>query len=80
MAAASPVTYQVTGVTEDTQFTGAATPVAGKRVAYSTSTGYNGSVFVPDGVFGDPVAVQSMIVGEVQQVTAIQALSGTLGS
>jgi hypothetical protein len=72
------VTYEVTGVTPDTQFTGAATPVTGKRVSYSTSSGYNGAVFVPDGVFGDPSAVQAIIVGEVQQVTAVQNITGSL--
>lgn len=80
MATGGPISYMVTGVTPDTQFTGAATPVAGKRVAFSTTTGYEGAVFVPDGVFGDLTAVQSMIEGEVKKVAAAQGIAGTVTS
>lgn len=78
MAQGQPVTYTVKAVTPDSQFTGLNTPVAGKRVTFSTSTGYEGSVFVPDSVFSDRNAVQAMIAEEVRRVAAIQSLTGQL--
>lgn len=78
MATGTPITYVVKGVTPDTQFSGTATPVTGKRVAFSTSTGYEGSVFVPDSVFRDQAAVRQMIEGEVKLVAAAQAIAGTV--
>ena len=78
MAQDTPVTYRVTGVTPDTSFSGSATPVTGKRVAFSTSTGYEGSVFVPDSVFADLGAVRGLIEGEVRVVAAAQAIAGNL--
>jgi hypothetical protein len=78
MATGGPVSYTVTGVSPDTQFTGAATPVTGKRVAFSTTTGYEGAVFVPDGVFGDIAAVKQLIEGEVKKVAAAQVIAGTV--
>lgn len=78
MAQDTPVTYRVTGVTQDTTFTGSSTPVTGKRVAFSTSTGYEGAVFVPDAVFSDVEAVRGLIEGEVKLVTAAQAIAGNL--
>lgn len=80
MAAGAPITYKVTGVTQDSQFTGQSTPVTGKRVSFSTSSGYDGSVFVPDGVFADKDAVRRMIEGEVRIVAAAQAITGQLSS
>lgn len=79
MAAGAPVTYQVTTVTPETQYTPTATPVPGKQVGYTTSSGYAGSVFVPDTVFGDTSAVQQLIEAEVAQVVAAQAIAGTVG-
>jgi hypothetical protein len=78
MAQSSQITYEVTTVTTDTQFTGSATPVTGKRVGFTTSTGYIGAVFVPDGVFGDLGAVQTLIEAEVRKVAAAQAIAGTI--
>lgn len=78
MAQDTPVTYKVTGVTQDTSFSGSATPVTGKRVAFSTSTGYEGAVFVPDSVFADLEAVRGLIEGEVRVVAAAQAIAGNL--
>ena len=78
MAAPAPITYKVTGVTPETQYTPTATPIPGKRVTYATSTGYDGSVFVPDTVFSDVAAVRQLIEGEITQVAAAQAITGTL--
>lgn len=78
MAQGTPITYKVTGVTQDSQFTGQATPVTGKRVAFSTSSGYDGAVFVPDSIFGDVSAVQKLIEGEVRLVAAAQSIAGNI--
>jgi hypothetical protein len=78
MASGTPVTYTVTGITQETQFTAASNPIAGKRVTYQTSTGYEGTVFVPDSVFGDAGAVRQIIEGEVRKVAVAQSLSGTV--
>lgn len=80
MATGTPITYKVTGVTQDSQFTGQATPVTGKRVQFSTNTGYDGAVFVPDAVFADANAVRRMIEGEVKLVAAAQTITGSLTS
>ena len=80
MATGTPITYKVTGVTQDSQFTGQATPVTGKRVQFSTNTGYDGAVFVPDAVFADAKAVQALIEGEVRLVYAAQMISGSVSS
>lgn len=79
MATGTPITYQVTAVTPDTEFSGTSTPVKGKRVEFSTNTGYTGAVFVPAAVFADRVAVQRLIEGEVRMVAAAQAITGTIG-
>lgn len=78
MATGTPITYKVTGVTQDSQFTGQSTPVTGKRVQFSTSTGYEGAVFVPDAVFADASAVRGLIEDQVKLVAAAQAITGQL--
>ena len=78
MAAPAPITYQVTGVTPETQYTPTATPIPGKRVTFTTSTGYEDAVFIPDTVFGDPAAIRQVIEGVITQVAAAQAITGTL--
>lgn len=78
MAQGAPITYKVTGVTQDSQFTGQATPVTGKRVSFTTSSGYEGSVFVPDSVFADHSAVRKMIEDQVKLVATAMGISGTL--
>ena len=78
MAQGTPITYKVTGVTQDSQFTGASTPVTGKRVQFSTSSGYDGAVFVPDSVFANAREVQKMIEDQVRLVAAAQAISGNI--
>jgi len=79
MSNGNPVTYTVTGVTPDTHFSPTSTPIPGKQVAYSTSTGYEGSVFIPDTIFTDPAAVRLAVEGEVKAVAAVQGLAGTVG-
>lgn len=78
MATGTPITYKVTGVTQDSQFTGASTPVTGKKVSFSTSTGYEGSVFVPDASFSDASQVRALIEDQVKLVAAAQSITGTL--
>lgn len=72
------ITYTVSRVTPDTQFPPGEQPVKGQLVAYSTSTGYNGSVFVPDTIFADQSAVKRMIEAQVRLVAAAQAITGTV--
>lgn len=78
MAAPVAVTYQVTRVTPDTQFPAGEQPVTGKLVAFSTSAGYSGSVFVPDAVFSDKAAITRMIEDQVRLVAAAQSISGSV--
>lgn len=78
MAQGTPVSYKVTTVTTGTQFTGSATPVTGKTVSFETSTGYIGTVFVPDGVFADQAAVRQLIESEVKLVAAAQVIAGSV--
>lgn len=78
MAQGPPVTYQVTRVTPDTQFPVGEQPVKGQLVAFTTSTGYAGNVFVPDAVFADRAAVVQMIEAQVKLVAVAQAISGTI--
>jgi hypothetical protein len=78
MAQGAPITYQVTRVTPDTQFPPGEQPVKGNLVAFTTSSGYSGSVFVPDSVFADKSAVVRMIEDQVRLVAAAQSISGTV--
>lgn len=78
MAQGVTITYRVTAVAPDTQFGAQNSIVSGKRVTFETSTGYVGSVFVPNGVFSDQTAVKGMIEGEVRLVAAAQSLSGSV--
>lgn len=79
MAAAVPITYQVTRVTPDSRFPPGEPVVTGKSVAFSTSVGYTGTVFIPDAVFADTAAMRRMIEDEVRMVAAAQAISGSVG-
>ncbi len=78
MATGTPITYQVTRVTPDTQYPPGEQPVPGKSVAFSTSVGYTGTVFVPDSVFSDQAAVKRMIEDQVKLVAAAQSISGSI--
>jgi hypothetical protein len=78
MAQGTPITYQVTRVTPDTQFPPGEQPVAGQLVAFTTSAGYSGNVFVPDSVFSDKSAVTRMVEDKVRLVAQAQSISGTI--
>jgi len=78
MAQGESITYRVTAISPDTQFGNQNAVVTGKRVSFETSTGYNGSVFVPDGVFSDRAAVARLIEGEVRIVAAAQSIAGQI--
>lgn len=79
MSNGAPITWKVTSVTPDTQYTATATPVPGKRVAFTTSIGYDDAVFVPNTVFADTSAWRQIIEAEVTKVAAAQAVTGTIG-
>lgn len=78
MTAGTPVTWQVTGITPDVQATPQNTLVAGKQVAFSISTGYEGKVFVPDSVFSDTAAVKEAVASQVRAIVAASAITGTV--
>lgn len=78
MAQGPTITYRVTAVAPDTQFGAQNSVISGKRVTFETSTGYVGSVFVPNGVFSDQGAVKGLIEGEVRLVAQAQALTGSV--
>lgn len=78
MAQPEAITYRVTAVAPDTQFGAQNSVISGKRVTFEASTGYVGSVFVPNGVFADTKAVQGLIEGEVRLVAAAQKLTGSV--
>jgi hypothetical protein len=80
MANSTQITYKVTGVSQDSMFTGQATPVTGYRVQFTTSTGYDGAVFAPAATFADVAALRALIEGEVQMIAAAQAIAGNIGS
>lgn len=79
MADATPVTYEVTGVTQETKYGPNGTPIPGKNVTFETGTGYQGTVFIPDSVFADTTALTGAIEGEVKAVAAAMLVKGTVG-
>lgn len=78
MAGQVGISYQVTTVTPDTQYSPTSSPIPGKQVAFSTSIGYSGSIFVADSIFGDTAAWRSIIEAEVRKVAAAQQMTGTV--
>lgn len=78
MATGGAVTYEVTTVTPETQYNQLSQPVPGKRVSFTMSTGYEGSVFIPDSVFSDHAAVVGLVEGEARRVAAVQSISGSV--
>lgn len=76
MAQGAPVTWEVTDVTQETKYGLNGTPIPGKNVTFKTSTGYQGTLFIPDSVFADVTAMRQAVDGEVRAVTAAQGLSG----
>ena len=78
MSNGNPVTWEITAVAQDTQYSPSATPIPGKRVSFTTSIGYDGTVFVPNSVFGDVNALRRIIDGEVTMVAAAHGITGTV--
>ena len=73
-----PVTYQVTAVAPDIQFSPSGQQIPGKALTIETSTGYRGTVFVPSTLLGDTDRVKALIESEVSQVVAAQAIAGSV--
>lgn len=78
MAQGTPVTWEVTGIVQNTEYGLNGTAIPGKNVEFKTSSGYSGSLFIADTVFKDMAAVQQAIAGEVRAVTAAMAARGTV--
>lgn len=78
MAAAVPVTYQVTAISPDRQLNGQSDVVPGKRVTFKTSTGYEGTVFIPDSVFSDMNVVRQLVEAEAMLIAQAQQIAGTV--
>ena len=78
MSTPAPVTYEVTSVAPDTDFSTAGTQIPGKRVTITTSTGYTGTVFIPSSVLTDLPRVVALIEDEVRKVAAVQGIKGSV--
>ena len=78
MATANPVGYEVNAVTQETKYSLTGSPNPGKNVTFTTTTGYEGTLFIPDSIFGDAAAVRQAIEGEVKVVSAALAITGTV--
>lgn len=74
----APVTYKVTAVAPDVQFSPGGSQIPGKQLTIETSTGYTGTVFVPTTLLGDLDRVRALIEDEVGKVAAVQAVTGTI--
>lgn len=72
------ITWNVVSQSPTQKFDSNGNPIDGKTVTFKTSTGYEGSLFVPDPVYAQPDQVKEMILGEVKRVAAIHALSGSV--
>lgn len=70
-------TWKVTGQTQDTIFDGQGNQVPGKQISFKIDpSGYTGTVFVPDAIYGNPETVREQIQSEVDSVMAVHTLSG----
>lgn len=74
------VTWEVTNQSQTTKFDNAGNEIPGKNVTYKTSTGYEGTVFVPDSVYGDPSNVRDIINAQVKDVAGVHGLKGSVTS
>lgn len=79
MSMPQQISYEVTAVAPDVQFSPGGQQIPGKQLTITTSTGYTGTVFVPASMLGDLAAVRLLIEAEVQQVAAVQAVKGAVG-
>lgn len=73
-----PVTYKVTSVNATIDYSpqGVATP--GKTVKFEMSTGYQGSIFVPDTAFSNTAGVRARLEQEVALIGAASQITGTV--
>ena len=78
MAQGTPVTYEVTDVTQETKYGLNGTPIPGKNVVFKTSSGYEGTLFIADSIFSDTNAMRQAIEGEVKAVGAAMMIKGTV--
>lgn len=69
-----PVSWQVTGQTEQTQISQGGSPVRGVQVFFTTGQGHEGSVFVPY-VQYNPQTVRTLVGTAAAQMDAIGALN-----
>lgn len=79
MATGTPVTYEVTDITQETKYGLNGTPIPGKNVSFKASSGYEGTLFIADSIFSDTAAMRQAIEGEVKAVASAMAIKGTVG-
>ena len=72
---ANGVTWQVTGQSQDTVFGADNTPQSGKKVTFQTSTGYTGTIFIPDALYVNTDYVRGAIQAEVDATEAVRTLT-----
>jgi hypothetical protein len=73
-----PVSYTVTAVSPSVDYGPTGSQIPGKTLTFTTTTGYEGTIFIPSSVFPDLATVQAMIENEVRLVAAAQAITGTV--
>lgn len=78
MAQGTPVGYEVTDVTQETKYALNGTPIPGKNVAFKTTSGYEGTLFIADSIFSDTNAMRLALEGEVKAVGAAMGIKGTV--
>lgn len=74
----TPVTWKVVSQQQTQQFDPNGNPINGKNVTIETTTGYKGSVFVPDSVYSQPDQVKELLANEAKSVVAVHGLTGTV--
>lgn len=73
-----PVTWSVTKVVPDTQFGPSGEVIPGKQVTFTTSSGYQGTAFIPNTQFGNQQFIRDVIESEVKAVLSAQSMTGTI--
>ena len=72
------ITWKVTSTSPTQEFGPNGSPIQGHTVNFTTSTGYEGSVFVPDDVWADASKVKDVIRARAIQAATIKNLEGTV--
>lgn len=78
MSMPAQIGYQVTAVTPDITFGPNGQQIPGKQLTFTTTTGYQGTLFVPASVIDDLPTVTALIEAEVRRVANVQQISGTI--